>query len=263
MRILTRTRSWLLPAVLILFLLEVILLPFAVEQTYAGRSESPNHLLTYTTGSLTWDSQTGIGADGVAILDLFDAAYQNVQTGNGDNLVAPGTEKTSIVRLKNDAEGTIRYTALLYRIKEEDALPVAPQLSGTGFSDTDHYPLPQGVSREQVVRAVTGTLAGGTLQDFDVTWSWNYYDSDARDLVDTALGDKAAFAQADEVTAGLYIVVEEEGSDPTDSSGSTSYIVPQVPQTGDDSPLTLYLVLMAVSGGLLVLLLVERRKERP
>lgn len=255
MRTQPQIRRWLLPTVLILFLLEVILLPYTVGVTYAGRSESPNHLLTYTPGALTWDSATGIRADGVAVLDLFDASYQNVQAQNGDNLVAPGTEKTGIVRLKNDAATPVRYTALLYRIKEEPTLPVAPRLTGTGFADTGTYPLPDGVTKGQVVRAVTGTVAAGTVQDFDITWGWNYYDSDERDKQDTVLGDTAAFSQADEVTAGFYIVVED------DSSGSGSYLVPGIPQTGDDTPLTLYGVLVLISGILLVLLWRERRKD--
>lgn len=255
MRTKLQSNRWLLPAVLILFLLEVILLPYAVGVTYAGRSENPNHLLTYTTGSLTWDGSTGIRADGVAMLDLFDASYQNVQAGNGDNLMAPGVEKTSIVRLKNNAGNTIRYTALLYRIKEEETLPVAPQLTGTGFADTGIYPLPEGVAKEQVVRAVSGTLDAGALQDFDITWGWSYYEDAARDRADTALGNKAAFAKADEVTAGLYIVVEDEGS------GSASYILPGIPQTGDDRHLTLYAVLLLFSGVLLGLLVLERRKS--
>lgn len=251
---------WLLPVALILFLLEVILLPYAVGLTYAGRSESPNHLLTYTTGTLTWDSATGIRADGVAMLDFFDNSYQNVQAQNGDNLVAPGTEKTSIVRLKNDAATPVRYTALLYRVKEEDTLPVAPQLTGTNFVDTGIYPLPEGVAKEQVIRAVTGTVAAGTVQDFDITWGWTYYEDDARDKLDTALGNTAAFAEADKVTAGLYIVVEDEGSG--SGHGSGSYIAPTIPQTGDDTPLTLYATLVLISSILLVLLWRERRKDR-
>lgn len=134
-------------------------------------------------------------------------------------------------------------------------LLVAAGLTGTGFADTGTYPLPDGVTKGQVVRAVTGTVAAGTVQDFDITWGWNYYDSDERDKQDTVLGDTAAFSQADEVTAGFYIVVED------DSSGSGSYLVPGIPQTGDDTPLTLYGVLVLISGILLVLLWRERRKD--
>lgn len=213
----TRTYPWLLPAVLILFLTQVVLFPFAMGFTYAGRSESPHHVLTYTTGSLTWDSATGVDPDtGVAELSLFSDYYQNVQSDNGDKVVAPGTENTNIVRLKNSVSRTITYVAVMYRIKEETALPVEPTLlDDEAFTNTDTYPLPDGVTQDQVVRAVTGTVDGGQIQDFDIHWQWNYYDSDQRDQVDTALGNEAACIEADEVTVGLYIVVMEN-EDPGD-----------------------------------------------
>ena len=60
MAVRAKKSRWLLPAVLILFLLEVLLFPLAVGVTYSGRSESPDHVLAYTTGKLTWDSATHI-----------------------------------------------------------------------------------------------------------------------------------------------------------------------------------------------------------
>ena len=43
----------------------------------AGAAE-PAHVLSYTTGRLTWDSATGIDENGAAVLSLFADAYQNV-----------------------------------------------------------------------------------------------------------------------------------------------------------------------------------------
>lgn len=251
MNMVKKAKSWLLPAVLILFLLEVILLPFVAGYTYAGRAESPDHILTYTTRKLTWDSATGIAPNGTAIMSLFQSSYQNVQSDQGDKVVAPGTETENIIRLKNSVSRKIEYVAVLYSIKEEPALPVVPVLSGSGFADTTNYSLPNGVSRSQVLRAVTGTLDGGKIQDFDISWNWNYFDSDARDQVDTALGNRAAWDQPDDVTVGLYIVVMDEGEKVTS----------EIPKTGDSNGIYLYFALMAVSAVLLVLLLLERRKE--
>ena len=205
----TKLYPWLLPAALILFLIQAVLFPLVVGFTYAGRSESPGHVLTYTTGALTWDSATGVDPDtGAAELSLFSETDQNVQSDNGEKVVAPGTERTNIVRLKNNVSRTITYVAVMYRVKEEADLPVEPVLlDSAAFTDTDTYPLPDGVTEDQVVRAVTGTVAGGQLQDFDISWSWSYYENDQRDQVDTALGNRAAWQEADRVTAGLYIVV--------------------------------------------------------
>lgn len=296
----TTKRGWLLPAVLILFLLEVLLMPLALGQTYAGRSESPDHTLTYETGSLTWDSATGIDPNGAAQLSLFGQTEQNVLADNGDRVIAPGTGNTSIVRLHNNSQTEIGYVAVMYRIKQESTLPVAPTLAqDNAFTDTDTYPLPDGVTRDQVVCAVTGSVQAGQVQDFDLSWSWNYYESDARDQLDTALGNRAAWATPDEVTAGIYIVVEEENTggtgpddptdptdptdpvEPTDPDGQTdpddpgkparwidggspdeeAYITPTVPKTGDNSRAAVYLALMGISGAVLVLLVLERRRE--
>ena len=46
-----KSNKWLLPTVLILFILEVVTLPLIVLLTYAGRAETPEHteyLLTDT-----------------------------------------------------------------------------------------------------------------------------------------------------------------------------------------------------------------------
>ena len=90
MNMTNRIKGWLLPAALILFLLEIILFPFATQLTYAGRNESPDHVLTYTNDKLTWDSSTGVNPDtGVAELRLFNSSYQNVKGENGEKVVAP------------------------------------------------------------------------------------------------------------------------------------------------------------------------------
>lgn len=261
-----KKREWLLPVTLILFLLAMILVPFAAEKTYAGRNEAPSHTLTYTTGNLVWDSATDVDAQtGVAELSLFSSTYQSVEADDGDKVVAPGTEGKNIVRLKNDADNSVSYIAVMYRIKEEGTLPVQPVLvEDTAFTDTGNYPLPSGVTQEQVVRAVTGTVEANELQDFDITWLWEYYQSDERDQLDTALGNKAAWDTADDVTVGLYLVVEDNYSLTDSSSGGSddSYTYPETPKTGDSSHLGFYLLLMAISGVLLILFILDSRKEK-
>lgn len=286
----------LLTAALILFLISAALFPFAVGITYSGRSEAPEHVLTYTTGKLTWDSATGIDANGAAEMSLFDAHYQNVDSQNSDSVVAPGTQGNSIVRLHNSVGYSIQYVAVLYQIKDEPQLPVQASLSGVGFADTQTYPLPDGVTESQVVRAVSGTLGGGQIQDFDILWDWTYFVSDERDVVDTQLGDKAAFLTADDVTVGLYIVVEEDRPvdpvipiDPVDPTvpvesedpdlpidvdpddddpvieeedpDDPDYITPEIPQTGDKAS-GQAVALLALGGILLTLFVFERGRKQ-
>lgn len=244
-----KVTRWLLPAVLILFILEVMTLPLVLGITYSGRSESPDHILTYTQGKLTWDSATGIDENGVAELDLFDAEYPGVEAEDGSNVVAPGTEGYNIVRLKNSVSGSVKYTAVLYRIRTSNDLPVEAELIGSSFTDTANYPLPDGVEAYQVLRAVTGTVKGGEIQDFDISWLWEFETSTEQNEIDTFLGDKD---NADEVTVGMYIVVED----------NNSYITPDIPKTGDESHIGMYMGLMVISLVMLILLLWDRRKEK-
>ena len=187
----------------------------------AGAAE-PAHVLSYTTGRLTWDSATGIDENGAAVLSLFADAYQNVLSENGERVVAPGTDGSCTVRLENRMGYAISYIAVAYRIKEAETLPVEPEFSCEGAEDTGSYPLPERVEDAQVIRAVRGELSGGQSADFRLDWLWEYYESDARD----GPGD----------------------TDDTDGG----CIRPEVPKTGDESAAWLYLALILLVAALLM-----------
>ena len=240
--------QWLLPAVLIMFILEVLTLPLVVQLTYAGRGDGPDHILTYSSNSLVWDDATGIDEHGVAQLNLFDAIYDETVDANGDNAVAPGTEGFNILRLKNESESTVTFTAVLYCIKSNPDLPVEIALQGQNFTDTDSYSLPYDIPREDVLRAVTGTLPADRIQDFDISWLWQFDAGQEQDKIDTILGNKD---NLDNITVGVYIIVEDDGQ----------VVPPQPPQTGDGSHLAMYLTLMGISLCVLILLVWDRRRE--
>lgn len=257
----SKSNKWLLPTVLILFILEVVTLPLIVLLTYAGRAETPEHLLTFDNQRLTWDENTVVHEDGVAELSFFSQYYQNVESSNEDNVFAPGTEKTTIIRLKNDSEDTITYTALAWMIKECDILEVHGDFQAEGSTPATDYEnlLPEGVTPDDLlgVRAVTGTVNSKAIQDFDINWEWIFergeeiepgiYESDP---VDTYLGNKAAWDVADDALIGFLIVVE--GDEP---------IVP-TPPTGTGSVLEWGIALIAVSAVVLIFAIVMRVRDR-
>ena len=249
--VLQKYSRWLRLCLVVLLALVLMTIPWMLGVTYSGRSESPDHILTYTEGKLTWDSAAGIDETGAARLNLFDASYPGVASADGVNVVAPGTEGVHIVRLKNDVSGTIRYQVVLYRMHTHDALPVQASLNGENMVDIAQFPVPEGVAQADVIRAAEGTVAGGQIQDFDINWLWSYYDDDQQDAIDTMLGNSAVEA-ADELTVGLYIVVED----------GNNYVVPDIPQTGDQTAVGLYLVLMGVSLIVVLLLLLGRKRVR-
>lgn len=245
-------RTRLRAAVLILFLLQTLMLPAAIGVTYASRSLQPEHVLTYTTGRLAWDAGTDTDSSGAARLRLFEPAYSHVDSDDGGAVVAPGTEGSSLVRLKNDGGSAVSYTAVLYRIRTAD-VPVQTALEGQGFADTTAYTLPDGAAQADVIRAVSGKVETGRMQDFDIRWLWNFDDGPAQDQADTALGDAAADGRAQQVTLGFYLVVEEEPG---------QWIRPSGPKTGDAFPLGWYVGMMAVTGTALVVLGLGGRRRR-
>ena len=245
-------RTRLRTAVLILFLLQTLMLPAAIGVTYASRSLKPEHILTYSAGRLVWDAGTDTDSSGAARLRLFDTAYSHVDSGDGAEVVAPGTEGHSLVRLKNNGGSAVTYTAVLYRIRTED-VPVKAALEGEGFADTEQYALPENAARENVLRAVTGKVETGRIQDFDIRWLWRFDDGPVQDQADTALGDSAAAGRAARVTLGFYLVVSEEPG---------QWIRPDEYKTGDGFPLGWYVGMMAVTGGALAVLGTGGRRRR-
>lgn len=248
-----KLREWLFPAILILFILQVMLLPVMIGLTYAVPAERPEHILTYRTGSLVWDKATSVRPDGSAELSFFETLYQNVNAGNAEKVLAPGTEKDSVVRLKNDTNKEITYTAVLYSLSTSPDLDIGATLSGDGFSDTSLYTLPKSIEEEAVIRVVGGRLDAKKLQDFNINWFWNFEDganTDKRDGIDTYLGNKAANGKADEATLGFYLVVYDD-----------SEVLP-LPGTGDDTMIGGYVVLMLISGGMCLFLTITRKRRK-
>ena len=262
-----KSNRWLLPTVLILFILEVITLPLMVMLTYAGRAEAPQHVVTFANKQLTWDENTTVDENGVARIAFFERTYQNVNSENEDNVFAPGTELNTVIRLKNASSDTIKYTALAWMIKDCDDLALFGDFSGNGAAVIDNYTgyLPEGVTVEDLLDggAVTGEVDGGGIHDFDVNWHWIFergeevepgiYESD---YIDTYLGNKAAWEVADDATIGFLIIVEG------DEGGITPPPGPQPPQTGGNSMLTWGLVLIGISAVVLVFAVIRRIQER-
>ncbi len=248
-KFLQNSSSWLLPVFLIIFILEVIAFPFAVGMTYAGRSEAPEHILTYTEGRLEWSQVKGIDKNGAAIFSLFDAEYENVKSENGVSVIAPGTEGLNIVRFKNNSPKTVSYKAVLYAVKSNDSLPVEVSLLGDGLVDTDEYILPKGVSDNDIVRAVGGDISVGQIVDFDISWLWSYEINDENDLIDIDFGNKSAEGNPDDITVGFYLIVNDNNE---------TYS----PDTGDNSGVILYSTVVLVSAVILIVLVIFRRRER-
>lgn len=247
-----KIRKILLPVIVVLFLLEVMTFPLVLSLTYASGSETPEHILTFADRKLTWDMRTDTDKNGAAILSLFDVIDSNVSSDNGESVVAPGMDGKNIIRLKNEDDITMNYTAIVYSIRSDERLPVTVQLSGEGFSPAYSYNLPDDLSVDNVISAVCGTVESGQIQDFGINWVWQYEENAQQDIVDTAFGDSAAFETAERIKAGIVIIAEGENGD----------IAVSAPQTGHYGILSGYLLLMLISIALLLFLALTKPKEK-
>lgn len=217
-------------ALAVLLLAVVLTFPYALNPTWSLPGEEAERTLTYTTGKLTWDSSAAIDKDGAIRLSMFRPEYTNVASGDGGNVVAPGTDNHTKIRLRNAGGNPISYKAVLYRL-DETQVPLAARL--TGAEPTVSYGLPAGVENDQVIQAVGGELKGSSVKVLDIDWLWDFEGGPEEDRADTALGNKELL---DQVKYGLYIVV-------TDNYTGTS----MSPKTGDDAPVVLCLILCAAS----------------
>lgn len=153
-----KMREWLFPAILILFILQAMLLPVMIGITYAVPAERPEHILTYTPGRLVWEKDNIVRPDGSAELSFFETLYKNVNADKAQKVLAPGTGKDSVIRLKNDSNKEVSYTAILYSITTSPNLNISVSLSGEGFTDVTGYTLPAKIKQENVIRTVSGKL---------------------------------------------------------------------------------------------------------
>lgn len=245
-----KKKYWLLPTVLILFICEIFTLPMIFWLTYAGNAESPDHVLVFKDELLQWSSNENIRPDGAAEFDVFSDKYQNVNSDTGEKVVAPGTGAECLVRLKNESSGSARYIATLYLINEDNRVPLKAELKCQGEETTMHA-LPAN-PKVRPVCSYTGSVSAGEVADFTSVWRWDFYENDALDIRDTALGDAAARDEASRVTVGLYIaIVDDEGE-----------VIPPNPQTGDNTMIWVVLALISLTGAVLLFAQIGKRRRR-
>ncbi len=211
-------------------LLALVLISSVCLVSVTLASYPSDHTLTYKTNLLTWDGGTETRPDGSAVLTLFSDEYDNVSAFNGEKVFAPGTGGENHVILRNTVDREIKYTAVAYVIKDCDDLHLDAYASG-GEAVVSEYQLPEGVSAENVINAVSGKVSSGGETPFVVGWEWAF---EGENAVDTSLGNRAAEADYENATVGIYIVVEDEG-------GRVN------PKTGDNSDIRTYVIIMLAS----------------
>ena len=171
-----------------------------------GESQRREHVITYTRNHLEWDKNTKIDSIGMAELSLFNKEYENVNAEG--KAIAPGTDNSNIIKIKNKEEGEVDFTLVLYNFKLVDNLPVNIQMSGSDFVETNSYVLPGDIKRSNVIKAIKGKVKGNEEKTFNIDWNWIFEESEYRNKLDTELGNKEDGNRYD-MLIGLYVIAED------------------------------------------------------
>lgn len=143
-------------------------------------------------------------------LDLFDGTYTNVASGDSANVIAPGTSKTATFTFAPPAAAPeVAYTFEISATGSCD-----PSITSNAnihfYLDGDEVTAGSTTTNfEELLAAINalsgdasgtktyaaGTLptafAGGATGEHTVGWAWDFYDTDAHDEADTAMGNTA------------------------------------------------------------------------
>ena len=193
-------------------------------------------------------------------VEIFSVSYVNgeqvitVNSGNGDKVIAPGTENSYTFKLKNTGNVALDYTVEIdaYFTPADIEIPITGRLNrydGTWvIGGKDEY------AKVPVLDTAedNATLGAGKYTYYTLDWLWPFESGD--DDLDTLLGN---LATEQELTFTIVIkTTATESSNPYDDSGITP------PQTGDNTNLTLWIVLAVSSFAMMIFLLFYQNKEK-
>ena len=193
-------------------------------------------------------------------VEIFRISYVNgeqiitVNSDNGDKIIAPGTENSYTFKLKNTGNVALDYTVEVdaYFTPADIEIPITGRLNRYDgkwvVGGKDEY------AKVPVLDAAedNGTLGAGKYTYYTLDWLWPF--ESGNDELDTMLGN---LATEQDLTFTIVIkTTATESFDPYDDSGITP------PQTGDNTNLTLWIVLAVGSFAMMMFLLFYQNKEK-
>lgn len=206
-----------LAALFTLLFISAMAIPLIIEVTYADTKESPMHILNYDTNRLFWsEGLSNVDEDGAYRLNLFDSLPTDE---DGMKIIAPGDADGGSMRLVNKTARPIHYSAVIY-LASNDGVPIKADFSNFDpLNRQTLFSLPDGITSDDVLRAVGGELDAYEYCDFDVAWLWEFSTDAEGDALDTEIGDKDLSL----VELGVWVTVTDN-LEPNVPDGSDGYL---------------------------------------
>ena len=212
-------------------------------------------LLTAMPGFQTYDENTVWS--GETDVQIFSITYNNetgettVRSQDGAKVLAPGTGNSYRFTLENTGNVPLKYTMEMDAWFSHGEYPIPIYASVTDYEG--YYLLGSEEEMVDVLRLKevreSGTIDAGYLQPYTLNWEWPF---ELDDAYDTMLGNLAV---ENDITLTVAIRTGASYYGDDDPGGYP-------PQTGDQSNILLYGVLMILSLAGLLLLLAMAWKER-
>lgn len=152
-------------------------------------------------------------------LDVFSMSYENdkgeitVESRFGDKVIAPGTEETYYIRLKNDDRYALDYTCKpTVSVIDDVYIPVEVRLiNPNGYFIIGNKDTWVNVT-EVAEKSETRTFKSGDFDEYIFQWRWKFESGD--DALDTELGnmkDSPILEVKFEITSSVNTTISENG----------------------------------------------------
>lgn len=195
-----------------------------------------------------WNTETQV--------EIFRISYENgnqiitANSENGEKVIAPGTENSYSFKLKNTGDVALEYSLDVdaYFSSEDITIPITARISrydgkwilGNENEFADVSALDSAEDK--------ANLGSGKYTYYTLDWVWPF---EGNDELDTMLGNLAY-----DEDISFTIVISTVAKETTDGGGI------DIPQTGDDSNVLLWIILAILALAFLIFLAFSKRGQR-
>lgn len=190
-------------------ILAALVLSVFVTASYVGGTYAK-----YTSQTTSTDTarvaKWGFYGSTTTALDLFDGTYTNVESGDSDNVLAPGTSKKQTISFTYAGTSAPEVS---YKIDIELDGTISDALANKLSWSLNDTVIGSFADLKTAVAALSqSSVAAGTtpsIADIKIAWEWPFEVDAAGDASDSELGDNAALGSASTAEVTLTITATQ------------------------------------------------------